>query len=63
MARKTLAKYLFDEKMVKKNIWKMFAQCLKSYFELFSPKNCSSHQSSHLSDPPFTFFAQTFANI
>ena len=41
----------------------MFAQCLKSYFELFSPKNCSSHQSSHLSDPPFTFFAQTFANI
>ena len=37
----------------------------KCYFELFfsARPNCCIHQISYFSDPPFTFFANNFANI
>ena len=61
MARKNLAKYLFDEKNGKTYLEYICSVSEKSYFELFGP---ALHTEVHIFQTRRSlFFAQNFANI
>ena len=69
VASKNIAKYPFDYKDGEQIFGRYFLHeglvWQKSYFELFFSawSDCRTCQISYLSDPPFAFFVNDFANI